>query len=183
MSAVQDKSLEALETELVSVEARARILSAPRLKFTLAVFMTVISLGLSLLMFSGVDRIFSWLTPSISNDLQHKALHGALELAQSAQLGLVTSDVVAVGDAVAEYEHDSDVTGLLVRTHEDAQVLHSKSKLDVREFSALLGLEKGKVHDLGQHYGTWMSSEIEGAPVGSVAVLVSKGRQIGRAHV
>jgi signal transduction histidine kinase/DNA-binding response OmpR family regulator len=176
VSAVQDKSLEELETELVSVEERARILSAPRLKLALAVFMTAISLGLSLLMFSGVDRIFSWLTPSISNDLQHKALHGALELAQSAQLGLITADSQAVADAVAEYEHDSDVTGLLVTTHENAQVLYSKSNLELREFGALLGLEKGKVHDLGPHYGTWMSSEIEGAPVGSVAVLITKAR-------
>jgi len=176
VSAVPDKSLEELETELVSAEARARILSAGRLKLTLAVFMTAISLGLSALMFSGVDRIFSWLTPSISNDLRHKALHGALELAQSAQLGLVTADENAVADAVTEYEHDSDVTGLLVTAHESSQVLYSKSKLDIRAFGSLLGLDKGKVHDLGEHYGTWMSSEIEGAPVGTVAVLISKAR-------
>jgi signal transduction histidine kinase/DNA-binding response OmpR family regulator len=176
VSGVEDKSLDELEEELVSVEERARILSAARLKFTLALFIAAILLGLSALMFSGVDRIFSWLTPSIRNDLQHKALHGALELAQSAQLGLVTADVRAVSDAVAEYEHDSDVTGLLVTAEEGSQVLYSKSHLEMQAFAALLQREKGRVHDLGQHYGTWMSSEIEGAPVGSVAVLITKAR-------
>ncbi|HET8932751.1 MAG TPA: response regulator [Polyangiales bacterium] len=176
MNGASDQSLEEIEAELVSVEERARILSAARLKLTLAVFMAAILLGLSALMFSGVDRIFSWLTPSIRNDLQHKALHGALELAQSAQLGLVTADVHAISDAVAEYEHDSDVTGLLVTTQEDAQVLYSKSHMETRMFATLLGRDKGKVHDLGAHYGTWMTSEIEGAPVGSVAVLISKAR-------
>jgi signal transduction histidine kinase/CheY-like chemotaxis protein len=176
VSDVEDKPLQELEGELVSADARARILSAARLKLTLAAFMAAILLGLSALMFSGVDRIFGWLTPSISNDLRHKAQHGAQELVQSTQLGLVTADARAVSDAVGEYKEDSDVTGLLIATHENAQVLYSKSDVARPELDLLFSKERGRVHDLGQHFGTWMSSEIEGAPVGRVAVLVSKAR-------
>jgi signal transduction histidine kinase/CheY-like chemotaxis protein len=183
VTGAQDKSIGERESELVSTEERARILSAGRLKLTLAVFITAILLGLSALMFSGVDRIFSWLTPSIRNDLEHKARHGASEIALTAQLGLVTADARAVAEQVAEYEQDRDVIGLLVTTHDDPKVLYSKSGLGPQTFAGLFALDKGRVHDLGTHYGSWMSSEIEGAPVGTVAVLISKARLDAGEHL
>ena len=163
------------EGELLSPEERARVLSATRLKLTLTVFVVSVLLALSALMFAGVDRIFDWLTPSMRQDLSQKAQHGARELAQSAQLGMLTEDAAAVSAAVAEYASDDDVTGLGVITSE-GRWLFRKQVRTPEDLSALLSRPAGSVHDLGAAYGSWIESEIEGAGVGKVAVLVSKAR-------
>jgi signal transduction histidine kinase/CheY-like chemotaxis protein/HPt (histidine-containing phosphotransfer) domain-containing protein len=159
---------------LLSVEERARVLSATRIRFTLTLFVVGVLLGLSAMIFSGVTRIFDWLTPSIRQDLSHKALHGALELAQTAQLGMVVNDTEVVRRASEEYARDPDVVGLAI-TGSDRTLIYRKgaqagvlARLDVQE--------PNHVYDLGTAYGSWSPSIIEGAEVGRVAVVVSKAR-------
>ena len=159
---------------VLSVEERARVLSATRIRFTLTLFVVAVLLGLSALIFSGVTRIFDWLTPSIRQDLSHKALHGALELAQTAQLGMVVNDAEVVKRASEEYGRDPDVVGLVI-VGSEGKPLYVKGKFE----SALSGLyarDPNHVYDLGTAYGSWSASRIEGADVGRVAVLVSKAR-------
>ena len=162
------------EAELLSPEERKRILSTTRLKFTLTLFVVGVLLGLSAMIFSGVGRIFDWLTPSIRADLEHKAVHGALELAQTAQLGMVLSDASVVEGAVSEYVRDPDVVGLAVTSSAEAQ-LFNKGQF-ASQIADLYSKQSNRVHDLGNQYGAWVPSVIEGTPVGKVAVLVSKAR-------
>src|SRR4051812_21563546 len=93
---------------LSSVE-RKRVLSATRLKLTLTIFVVAILFGLSAMIFVGVTRIFDWLPPSIRADLRHKAQRGALELSETAQLGLVVREPADIARPARDYVQDPDV--------------------------------------------------------------------------
>ena len=162
------------EGAALSAEERARVLSATRLKFTLTIFVVTTLLALSTMIFMGVTRIFDWLTPSIQQDLAYKARRGALELSQTTQLGMVVGDSKMVSIAVGDYLHDKDVVGLRVLDAR-GQPLLRQGQYEA-EFANLLARAPGHPYDLGTAYGAWQRSEIEGASVGQVAVMVSKAR-------
>jgi signal transduction histidine kinase/DNA-binding response OmpR family regulator/HPt (histidine-containing phosphotransfer) domain-containing protein len=158
----------------LSMEERKRVLSTGRLKLTLTAFVVTVLLALSGMIFSGVTRIFDWLTPSIQQDLVRKTRRGAVELAQTAQLGMVVGDAQMIAGALSDYTQDHDVVGLKV-LDTDGKTLFEHGRYET-QIAQLLASPPGATHELGSHYGSWMPSEIEGALVGRVAVLVSKAR-------
>jgi signal transduction histidine kinase/CheY-like chemotaxis protein len=163
------------EGDPLSAEERARVLSAGRLRITLIVFVVTVLLALSGMIFSGVSRIFDWLTPSIRQDLQLKTRRGAVELAQTAQLGIVLGNSALVGNAVVDYRSDPDVIGLAV-LNANGEPIFEQGDVD-KSLTALFRLPEGRTHEIGEKiYAAWMPSEIEGARIGRVAVLVSKTR-------
>jgi len=163
------------DQSLLSVEERARILSAARLKFTLTVFVVAVVLALSGMIFAGVTRIFDWLTPSIRQDLEHKTRRGAVELAQTAQLGIVVDDPRMIATAVSDYTKDSDVVGLYVLDARGKK-LFAQGQFNDSHLTQLFRRARARTHQIDDLYAAWMPSEIEGAEVGRVAVLVSRAR-------
>ena len=162
------------EGAALSAVERARVLSATRVSFSLTLVVVTTLRAVSAMIFMGVTRIFDWLTPSIQQDLAYKARRGALELSQTTQLGMVVGDANMVSAAASDYLHDNDVVGLRVLDARGKALLH-RGPYDA-EFASLLARAPGRPYDLGSAYGAWQGSEIEGASIGQVAVIVSKAR-------
>ena len=162
------------ETEaLLSAEERGRVLSAHRLRATLSAFVVIGLLLFSTMMFFVVTRIFDWLTPSMQRDLEWKAQRGALELAQTTQIGVVVSDKDAVRKAAQDYLNDPDIESLLVISADGDKILeHGPAEYEQTAFAG----EPGKAHDLDSVYSAWAPSNIEGLEIGRVALGVSKAR-------
>jgi signal transduction histidine kinase/CheY-like chemotaxis protein len=163
-----------LDEAPLSVEDRQRILSARRIKLTLSLFVVALLLVLSAVVFAGVTRIFDWLTPTIRLDLQNKARRSVIELAQTAQIGMVVSDHGVVRAAARDYLEDPDVVGLyIVDRNGNALLAHGAS---VQRARAALRAPAQVLHE-GQHaLSAWAPSVIEGAEVGRVAIAVSTAR-------
>jgi signal transduction histidine kinase/CheY-like chemotaxis protein/HPt (histidine-containing phosphotransfer) domain-containing protein len=159
---------------LLSEEERRRVLSATRLKLTLTLFVVVILLALSAMIFAGVSSIFDWLAPSIRSDLTQKTKRGAIELAQTAQLGIIVRDVDSIKAPAADYLADPDVVALRVSSTEGERLFTHGVK-DSR-IDGLFARPPSKAHDLGEVYGAWAPSQIEGVEVGRIGILVSKAR-------
>jgi signal transduction histidine kinase/DNA-binding response OmpR family regulator/HPt (histidine-containing phosphotransfer) domain-containing protein len=158
---------------LSSVE-RKRVLSATRLKLTLTIFVVAILFGLSAMIFVGVTRIFDWLTPSIRADLRHKAQRGALELSETAQLGLVVREPADIARPARDYVQDPDVMGIDALDAEGRSLFsHGHAKEQLAE---LLKQKPNQAQDLGTAYGAWSPSVIEGIEVGRIALIVTKAR-------
>jgi signal transduction histidine kinase/CheY-like chemotaxis protein len=169
-----DPSLAEVEASPLSHEERARVLSAVRLKLTLTLFVVALLVAFSAMTYVGVSRIFDWLTPSIRHDLQRKAQRGALELTQSAQLGMVLRDAKAIGAAAHDYVADGDVVSLVVVDSAGQRLFgHGRKELALE---ALFARRAGAAHDLGSVYAAWAPSRIEDVEVGRVALTVSKAR-------
>jgi len=159
--------------ELLSADERNRVLSAHRLRATLSAFVVVGLLLFSTMMFFVVTRIFDWLTPSMQRDLEWKAQRGALELAQTTQIGVVVGDKDAVRKAAQDYLNDPDIESLLVTNADGEKVLeHGQPAYEQSAFEGA----PGKAHDLDAVYSAWAPSSIEGLEIGRVALGVSKAR-------
>jgi signal transduction histidine kinase/CheY-like chemotaxis protein len=171
---VETSELSDAPGQLLSENERKRVLSATRFKLTLTVFVVTILLALSTMIFLGVSQIFDWLTPSIRADLQHKAQRGAVELAESAQLGIVIRVPADIAAVAKDYVEDGDVT---VISAQDAagESLFSDGQAP-EELAKLFASQPNVAHDLGDAYGAWAPSMIEGVAVGRVALIISKAR-------
>jgi signal transduction histidine kinase/CheY-like chemotaxis protein len=153
---------------------RWRVLSATRLQLRLTAFVMVIVLALSAMIFVGVTRIFGWLTPTIRADIAYKAQRGALELAQTTQLGLLLRDADAIIKPAGEYIADHEVLAIVALDAQGAR-LFVRGR-DSRALARLFTQPPNIAHDLGVAYGAWAPSAIEGTEVGRVGLLVSKSR-------
>jgi hypothetical protein len=160
-----------LEGQPLSVEERQRILSARRIKATLSVFVVALLLVLSTVVFFGVTRIFDWLTPTIRHDLERKARRGVVELAQTAQIGMVVGDRDVVEEAAADYLNDADVVGIVVLDADGNPLFtHGASAEQARR---AFSLRAQVVHEGADVFTSWAPSVIEGTAVGQVAMVVS----------
>ncbi|MEN9581473.1 MAG: hypothetical protein RJA70_4482, partial [Pseudomonadota bacterium] len=84
--------------EVLPQAQRDRVMSTFRLQVVLTLFVFVLILSLSALMFGLVTRIFDSVTPGIESSLRWKAGRGAAELAKVSELGLVISDSKVILD-------------------------------------------------------------------------------------
>ncbi|MET0388448.1 MAG: ATP-binding protein [Polyangiales bacterium] len=168
------------DAELLPADERARVLSGGRLKLTLLAFMVMVLLALSGMIFSGVTRIFDWLTPTIERDLALKARHAAIELAETVQPGVAQSDRRLVEPVLEDYIADPDVVGLAV-FGSDGRPLYTRGQLAT--LTTVFALPSGRTHELAHHFAAWMPSTLEEAPAGRVAVLISKARLNAGLHL
>jgi signal transduction histidine kinase/CheY-like chemotaxis protein len=171
---VESSDLSDAHGQLLPEHERKRVLSATRLKFTLTVFVVTILLALSAMIFVGVSRIFDWLTPSIRADLQHKAQRGVVELAESAQLGIVVRARSDIAQSAKDYVTDNDVIAIAAQDA-SGETLWAHGEAP-KELSAVFASKPHTVVDLGTAYGAWAPSVIEGTAVGGVAMIVTQAR-------
>jgi two-component system, sensor histidine kinase and response regulator len=160
---------------LVLPEGRRRaVLSSFRLKALLTIFIVVLLVLISGLMFFLVSRIFDWLTPSIEADLEWKADRGARELASASELGIVLQDRQVIHEALGDYTRDEDVLAIVVADDDDKVLaLHEQPPISVEQ---LFEGRPRKVHRRDNFLWSYANTEIEGTPVGRVALVISTRR-------
>jgi two-component system sensor histidine kinase/response regulator len=153
---------------------KRRLLSSFRIKFALTLFVTMLILALSGMIFVLVSSIFRTLSPSVMADLEWKAEHGATELANSADLGVAAHDAAEIAHSFAPYYADGDVR-FIVATNDQGQILaaHGSAPADV---TTLFRGAPGKVNTFEGAVSSWQQVSIEGSVVGRVAVLISTAR-------
>ncbi len=155
-------------------EQKRRVLSTFRFKVILSVFVLVLLLALSGFIFFLVERIFSTLEPSIRADLEWKTQRGAVELSQSADLGIALGDRALIERAFSDYRNNADVL-TLVATDANGKVLVSQGKT-LEDHRVLFEGPPGGLRPLARSLVSWSSSIIEGNTVGRVAVVISTQR-------
>jgi signal transduction histidine kinase/CheY-like chemotaxis protein len=159
---------------LLSQAERSRITSGFRLATALLAMVTLIVAGLTGLIFLLVSSVFDSMTPSVTRDLEWKALRGAVELSKTAELGLVVRDAELVRKAAEAYLVNSDVVGVLALTADDELVFeHGAETKSLRH--AFSG-PANKVQHSGDQLLVWAPAIIEGQMVGRVLVAVSTAR-------
>ena len=157
-----------------STEHARKVVSGRRIKVLLAGFTLGLLFALIGMTFILVTNIFSKLTPAIRSDLEWKAERGAQELAKTMEIGLILSDSAALAQVAKDYTDNRDIAALVVlgRT---GRVVYSYRQSPVPT-SRLFGGVPGVVAGNDGHVWAWASSQIEGAELGKVGVVVSLER-------
>ncbi len=162
------------DVQLLTDKERARVLSTFRLKVLLTTFVVILLLGLSTLVFVLVSRIFDQVTPATARDLRWKAERGAVELAHTADLGIVIRDAEQIRSDVKSFAHSDDVSAVVV-TDADGKVL-LREGVSPHAGGNLFDGHPSAVRETEDAYTSWVPVTIEGAQVGRVGVVVSKAR-------
>ncbi len=159
---------------LVTDKAR-RVASGFRIRASLMVFTTLLLAGLAGMMLLLVSNIFDRLTPSIRNDLEWKAEHGAFALSQALEVGIAAQDRTLIAPIVKSYIDDPDVAAVLV-SDEHGRLLYRGGRQVPVSSPKVFGAEAGKVHEANGVIWSWSESSIESVGVGSVGLVVSLER-------
>jgi hypothetical protein len=162
------------EATLGPADPHRKLLSSLRLKVLLSLFVGLLVLGLSALVFVSVSRIFSRLTPLMREDLVWKAQRGALELAQTADLAIAVKDSALVEKAIGDYSSSGHVLAI-VATTTGGQLLALYGALPEPVPRLFQGAERAVRSEPG-YLVSWASAAIEGNNVGKVAVVISTER-------
>lgn len=162
------------EDSTSALRGRERLLSERRLKLTLILFMGGAVLGLSVLFFVLVHGIFARLTPSLEDDLRWIAQRGALELAKSAEVGILTADRDAVSRAFGDYREHDDVVALIAADGGRAPLV-TYGQIPAEIGNPFTGTPRA-VRSVGDYLVAWDVCDIEGTDVGAVAVILSQQR-------
>ena len=159
---------------LVSDDAR-RVADGGRIRVLLAAFTVVLMVSLAGLMLLLVASIFARLTPSIRNDLEWKATHGAVELAQAMDVGIAAQDPTLIEKAATAYLSDADVAGLIVLDAAGQRLwAHGKAADTLGPW--LMASGAGKVHERDGFIGSFSEATLESTPIGRVGIVVSLER-------
>jgi two-component system, sensor histidine kinase and response regulator len=161
--------------EAVIPERTRRIADGVQIKALLAVFSVVLMLGLAGLMLLLVSSIFDRLTPSIRNDLEWKAAHGAVELSQAMDVGIAAEDPGLIAGAAKAYLSDRDVAALIVLGADD-KILYSHGGHAASRSRDLFSAPPGGVHEQQGFIGSWAEATLESTSVGKVGLIVSLER-------
>ena len=151
-----------------------KVLSSLRFKLAFMLFVSVLLLGLCGMIFSLVSQIFGALTPAIQADLKWKAERGAVELAQSAQNGMLLADERELREAFKSYEVDRDFLAILA-TDKTGKVLAQHGQLP-GDPQSLFARPARSIDTHPGYLASWAESTIEGNAVGRIAVFVSTER-------
>jgi signal transduction histidine kinase/CheY-like chemotaxis protein/HPt (histidine-containing phosphotransfer) domain-containing protein len=161
--------------EPVVPERARRVADGAQIRALLAVFSVALMIGLAGLMLWLVSSIFDRLTPSIRNDLEWKAAHGAVELSQAMEVGIAAEDQQLIASAAKAYREDRDVAALIVLGTGD-KVLYRHGGEAASRASSLFAAKPLGIHDHQGFVGSWAEATLESAPVGKVGLLVSLER-------
>lgn len=160
------------QPDVLSPEEQARVLSSSRLAIKLIAMVFVIVVLLGAVSFLLVDRIFATMTPAIRHDLSWKALHGVIELSNTAAIGVIASDREAVAAAAMELTADPDVVAILVRDDNGIVFDHGAVAFNWDDYAERMQ----QVVERKDVLLAVAPIEIEGLAVGKVFVAVSKKR-------
>lgn len=125
-------------------------------------------------MFSLAQQLAGRFGPQVRDDLEWRVLRGAQELARAAELGLAVGDTEVVKGSFGVYAKSQDVQAIVaVGAADNVVAEHGKSP----ERAATLFQGKPGTLRVGPGYlVSWANAEIEGTPIGKVAVVVSTNR-------
>jgi signal transduction histidine kinase/CheY-like chemotaxis protein len=141
----------------------------------LAAFNVALMLGLAGLMLILVSSIFARVTPSIRKDLEWKATHGAVELAQAMDVGIAAQDPALIAAAARPYVADEDVAALVV-IGADGNELYRHGRKAGAFAQQLFEQKQRAVHERAGLIGSWTESTLESTPIGKVGLVVSLAR-------
>jgi|SRR5215831_4783085 len=157
-----------------SLRLPARPISSVKLKATLAVFIAVLLIAVSGLLFTLVWRIFARLTPSIRADLESKVVLMATDLAQRSDVGIALGDPRVIGQALREARQDPDLVSVVV-TDAAGQVLYIHGRSPEPPARLLAGAPRA-IRSTREYLVSWASASVEGSTVGRVALVLSTER-------
>jgi signal transduction histidine kinase/CheY-like chemotaxis protein/HPt (histidine-containing phosphotransfer) domain-containing protein len=160
--------------EPVVTDRARRVADGAQIRTLLAVFSVALMVGLTGLMLLLVSSIFDRLTPSIRNDLEWKAAHGAVELSQAMDVGIAAEDGELIAGAARAYRADHDIAALIVLGTDD-KVLYSHGSETARARDLFAARPLG-VHEREGFIGCWAEATLESTPVGKVGLIVSLER-------
>jgi signal transduction histidine kinase/DNA-binding response OmpR family regulator/HPt (histidine-containing phosphotransfer) domain-containing protein len=151
-----------------------QLISGLRIQVAFMVFTGLVVVALTALVFVFVSHIFEELTPSIRVDLQNKALQESVDIARSADVGMVIRDAQQIAKSFSPYERDPDVVAIVVTDADGAGLAtYGQSPEPV---TALFSGKAGELRSEATFVSAWAESLIEGTRVGKVAVVVSTRR-------
>ena len=160
--------------ELLSPEQRKRALSGTRLQTVLSAFVTALLVALGCMVLLLISNIFDRLTPSIQRDLEWKAERTAVELSQTAELGILLSDTEAIQQAYAAIIRDPDIEAIVV-ANASGEILVSYGRPPLKT-SKMFESPQKSVRRTTESLVSWAEAAVEGTAVGRVAVSVSTSR-------
>jgi two-component system chemotaxis sensor kinase CheA len=125
-------------------------------------------------MFSLAQKLAARFGPQVQQDLEWRVSRGAQELARAAELGLAVADTQVVKDSFGVYAKSEDVQAIVaVGATDDVVAMHGKSP---EKPATLFQGKPGQLRQGPGYLVSWANSEIEGMPIGKVAVVVSTKR-------
>ncbi|HEX6245591.1 MAG TPA: hypothetical protein VFZ61_31925, partial [Polyangiales bacterium] len=125
-------------------------------------------------MFSLAQKLADRFGPQVRQDLEWRVSRGAQELARAAELGLAVGDTQVVKSSFGVYAKSEDVQAIVAVGAGDTVVAeHGKSPEAVAQ---LFQGTPGKLRNGKGYIVSWANAEIEGTPIGKVAVVVSTKR-------
>jgi signal transduction histidine kinase/DNA-binding response OmpR family regulator len=152
-----------------------RVTSGSRIRASLGFFIVVLMLGLAGLMLAVVSSIFNRVTPATRNDLEWKAGHGSVELAQAMEVGIAAQDVGLISAATRSYQNDADVAAIIVIGSE-GEVMYRQGGTTPLDEVKLFTTAPRQIHEDQGLIFSWSEATIESTPVGKVALVVSLER-------
>ncbi|MCC7382482.1 MAG: response regulator [Deltaproteobacteria bacterium] len=167
----RESTIEPESTSLTGGEQRAA--SGTRIRFALTATFVAIIGAMSGLNFLLVSDIFDFLTPTLRNDLEWKAVRGAADLRRSAELGVAADDRAAIAAACAGYTQERDVLAVIVRDAGEQVIFRGGRRSEVSAAAIFAGSPETARED-GDMFTSWIPVEIEGARVGSIGLAISK---------
>lgn len=148
--------------------------SIPRLRNWI---LTALVLGVILftsVMFGLSNNLSRRFGPEVQVDLEWRVLRGAQELARSADLALAISDAALVQQSFGPYTHSDDVQAIVaIDATGELLAQHGRSPEPVAQ---LFSGKPGTIRQGKGYLVSWAEAQIEGAPVGRLAVVVSTKR-------
>jgi two-component system, chemotaxis family, sensor kinase CheA len=149
-------------------------LSIPTLRNVILMILVVGVAAYTALMFSLAERLTGRFGPQVKADLAWRVQRGAIELSRAAELGLAVGDAAIVSAAFGPYAKSEDVQAIVAVGTGDALVAeHGKSPEPVVH---LFAGAPGSLREADGYMVSWSTAEIEGTPIGKVAVVVSTKR-------
>jgi len=130
--------------------------------------------GYTAVMFSLAQKLAERFGPQVRDDLEWRVQRGAHELARASELGLAVRDGQLVSSSFGVYAKSEDVQAIVaVDASGDQIALHGKSPEGAAQ---LFQGDPGTLREGKGYLVSWANAEIEGTPIGKVAVVVSTRR-------
>lgn len=148
--------------------------SIRKLRNLILVFLVLGVAAYTGVMFSLAQKLADRFGPQVRQDLEWRVSRGAQELARAAELGLAVADMQVVKSSFGVYAKSEDVQAIVAVGAGDVLVAeHGKAPEGV---ATLFQGKPGQLRDGKGYIVSWANAEIEGTPIGKVAVVVSTRR-------
>jgi HPt (histidine-containing phosphotransfer) domain-containing protein len=147
--------------------------SVARLRTFILIALVTGVAGFTGVMVTSVNSLSKELGPEVQADLEWRAMHGAEEIAKFAELGLAVAAPARVTAAFGTYVRSSDVRAIFAFDTQNELIAHHGEAMPLElVFAAAPGTA---VYGPG-YVASWSQSELDGNPVGKVAIVISTVR-------